>query len=330
MKICARPFKSITIDLCGDVYTCCPSYQRFITDGNKWSIGNIFCHTFEEIWYSEKAQQIRQMMWNNDFSCCDLSLCRQALIEETNSFDSSLMPECPVQVTLAYDKECNLSCIMCRDEKHKNSKETVKNLDDLIEKTLLPVMKNAKQIALMGSGEVFYSSHGRKLVKKITRTYPDVKFLIMTNGILCNEVNCNELGLTNKIEELFVSLHAITPEVYSKIMVGSNIETVKKNIRWMANEEKKGNIGMVSLSCVISDLNYKEIPLLVDFAKDLNITISLTQYFAFGAKIDKEYDLYAVWNKEHKNHGEFVSYLKKYTDYEKCRLQPLFQELKDK
>lgn len=329
MSICIKPFTSIEIDPYGDVYTCCPAFLRHNTVRNLNSIGNILNDSFEEIWYSPKAIELRQCMLNGDYSKCDLNLCRQRTLEEPENFDSRLKPELPTEITLAYDRECNLSCITCRDEIYRNSKEKKDLLNSRIKTTILPLLKNAKKIALSGSGEVFASEHSRLLVKEITNNYPDVKFFIMSNGLLCNEANCDALGLTNKIEGVFFSLPALDNEIYSKIMVGGNLEIVLKNIEWLAECYKKRIIDPVGLGSVISDINFREIPKLVDFAQKKNLSLVFSQYNPWGTKLDKDYKNLAVWDTNHKNHAEFVKILKESTDYWRCHLQPLFEDLKN-
>lgn len=46
-KACESPFFHIEVFPNGDVFTCCCDYI-------KWSIGNIFENTFEEVWNSKK------------------------------------------------------------------------------------------------------------------------------------------------------------------------------------------------------------------------------------------------------------------------------------
>ncbi len=329
MKYCIKPFTSIEVDTHGDVYTCCPAFLRNNVDGTNNRIGNILENSFDEIWYSDKAIELRKKVMNGDYSMCDLDLCRQRELRFEHEFSLSSKPEAPIDITLAYDKECNFYCITCRDEKYKNSTEMKELLNSRIKDTLMPLLKNAKKVAMSGSGELFASEHSRLLVKEITSNYPYIKFLIMTNGLLCNKTNCDALGLGKNIHEIFVSLPAISKKIYNSIIRGGNIDIVTKNIKWLAQSQKEGLIGAVKLSCVVSSLNYREIPNLVNFAKKLGITIIISQYYSWGTKLGEDYENLAVWNYEHKKHKDFVKILKKYTNYDECFLQPLFQELKD-
>ena len=68
---CYKPFSEIEIYSSGEVYTCCPSYLP-----ENYYIGNIFeVKTFDEIWYSDKAINLRKNILEKDFSICNLKIC---------------------------------------------------------------------------------------------------------------------------------------------------------------------------------------------------------------------------------------------------------------
>ena len=50
---CKVPFSEVEISANGDVYVCCPAKMSI-------SIGNIYKESFENIWYSKAAQDLRQ------------------------------------------------------------------------------------------------------------------------------------------------------------------------------------------------------------------------------------------------------------------------------
>lgn len=317
-QVCMQPFTAIEINGDGEVYTCCPAYI------NKYSIGNIHeSKNLEEIWNGEKAKELRKRILNDDYSLCNMEICRQKHLDNAENY-SEIAP-LPQYITLAYDKECNLQCITCRDKKYENPPELIEKYNEKIDTLLVPLLKEAKILALSGSGEAFYSKHSRLLIKKLTAENPNLKFNINTNGVLFNQANCKVLGLTGRINEVFVSLPAIDEKIYNKIMIGSDLKTVLNNIKWMA----KSKINKITINAVISDINYKEIPELVKFAKEQNIFITISQFDYWGTEFGKDYEKIAPWREKHKNHIKFVKVLKK-TDYEKCNLSPLFQELKNK
>ncbi len=329
--VCPQPFVSLEIDSYGDVYTCCPSYINY----NK--IGNIYdaeTTSLESIWYSKTAINLRKKILKKDYSLCNLDICRQNYDHKNLKIKYNVKPDLPTYVTLAYDKECNLQCITCRNCKIKNSKEKEEILNKKIDTLLFPLIKNAEIVALNGAGEAFFSSHSRLLIKKLAQNTenPNLKFNINTNGILFNENNCKELGIFNKINEIFVSLPALNETIYNQIMIGSNLEVVINNIKWMAKEyHMYDRFDRVTINTVVSDLNFRELLPLIRFAKELDIFITISPYQYWGTEFGKDYGSVAVWERSHKNHNEFVKILNDDDFYyDKMILPSIFKNLQEK
>lgn len=324
-KICTKPFKKIEISSDGKVYTCCPSYIN-----KSYYIGNILSDdvsTVDDIWNSKIAQEIRNNILNEDYSMCNLNLCRERFLEDDTGYTTT--PPLPEYVTLAYDRQCNIQCITCRDQKIKDDKKNIELYDKKMDSILLPLLNNARIISLSGSGEAFYSKHTRDLIKKLTRLNSTVKFQIYTNGLLFDKNNCKQLGLENRIESVYFSIHALNETIYKKIMVGSNLKVVLKNLTWAAQQQRSGDFEGVTINTVISAINYQEIPELIELAKCLDISISFSIYVPWGTNLDASYSKYAIWEKEHPEHLLFVEILQKIKEinYNKCILPPSFLNL---
>lgn len=324
-KICLKPFKKLEIDSFGNVYTCCPCYI------NCYNISNIFdenIKSIEDIWNSEKAKNLREKMMKGDYSFCNFDICREPeFVENDGSYTTT--PDLPEIVTLSYDKVCNIQCITCRNEIIKKDAERTEKVNEKLDSIIIPLLKNTKELTISGSGEALYSKHSRELIKKLTKTNESIKFVIYTNGILFNEQNCKILGLTNRVQSVFVSMHAFHKEIYDKIMIGSNLTTVMKNLEYISEMKKQNKINMATINCVISDINYKEIPYMIDYAKSLDIDISFSIYTPWGADLDKNYDELAVWEPTHKNYKDFVDVIKqaKNAAYKNCRFAPAIEKV---
>ena len=320
--VCKHPFKEIEINNFGDVYTCCPAFINF------HKIGNIMENGFEEIWNGESIVKLRERILHNDYSLCNLDICRQR--EEISSFNMTpVMHKFPSYVTLAYDRECNLQCITCRDNKYSNSKETIELYDKKMDTLLLPLLKDAEILALSGSGEAFFSSHSRALIKKLSSQNKRVLFNINTNGLLFNVQNCKQLGIYGRINEVFISLPSLNKKIYEEIMIGGNFNIALDNIKSAAFEcNYKKTIKKVTLNSVISILNYKEIPSLIEFAKGLNIWLTISPFCYWGTKFGKDYEQVAVWEKGHKEFKKFKEVLQiSDLSYKNLFMPPIFMNL---
>jgi len=203
--VCAMPFTYIKIHDNGNVYTCCASYIKH----NR--IGNIFENDLAEIWNGKAAKELRKRIKNGDYSMCDLKLCRSRSPVEISKVQNGC--PFPKYVNLSYDKECNLNCITCRDEKYQNSEEKRAFYNDKMPALILPLLKEAEEISISAYGEALYSKHSRELIKRIAQENKKVKFRIYTNGLLFNDGNLKALGIKNRVNEVFISLPAIDKTV---------------------------------------------------------------------------------------------------------------------
>lgn len=330
-NICKVPFSEIEIHCDGSVYFCCPS--KSLTP-----IGNIFRNSFQDIWYSDKAKNFRrEILFNNNYFC-DLKICNpldnieQDKLELIKNPTISLSenPDFPLYVKFCHDSHCNLKCITCRDEIHTTNSYWSQKLDSMIENVFLPVLKNCEVVSLNGAGEVFVSKHCRNLIKAIVKTYPNMKFDLHTNGIYCDKKNCDELGITDKIVSVGVSMHAITQKTYDSIMLGSDYNKVLKNLEWLSFLQKKGQLKKLELYFVVQKMNYKEMADFVCFAKKLNADVYFWEYRNWGTKWGNEnYKKVAIFEKDHPEYNAFAELLQnEIFESNNCHLNNLLKKIK--
>ena len=307
--ICKVPFSEVEIHISGEVYVCCPSKNNF-------SIGNIYKNSFDEIWYSERAKELRQDILNNQYTQCNLDICNPADNIEQDKLELtqeevnlSLTPPYPKYVKFCHDYSCNIKCITCRDIFYMNSKEKTEELNSYIENIYLPILKNCEVVSLNGTGEVFASPHCKTLVKKISEKYPNIKFDFHTNGVLCTEKLCYELGITDKICSVSISMSAATPKTYNKIMLYSNYDKVIENIKWLNTLLKKGTLKNLDLYFVVQKLNYQEMIPFIKFAKSVNASVYFWELRKWSSNFCKDYDKYAIHEKTHREYNKFAKIL---------------------
>lgn len=310
-NICNAPFSEIEIHENGNIYFCCPSKIGI-------SIGNIYKEDFDKIWYSDIANEIRsRILENKDYKYCNLAICNP--INNINQ-DKLLMmdsininyekPDYPLFVKFCHDRHCNIKCITCRDEYCTNSQEQNDFLNNNIEKIYLPILKNCKIVSLNGSGEVFASKHGKTLIKAIVNKYPDIKFDIHTNGVLCTKELCDELGITEKLISIDISMHAYSKEIYEKIMQGSNFEKVRKNLEWLKELKAKGQLKNLDIYFVVQKMNYKEMPKMIEYAASLGANIHFWEFRNWGNKwAEQNYDKVAIYEKWHPEYNKFAKFM---------------------
>lgn len=319
-KACESPFFHIEVFPNGDVFTCCCDYI-------KWSIGNIFENTFEEVWNSKKAQLIRRYVLQGQYNkCCNTDLCSWTQPSDNSEYGSGefkyfktnvelkeIMP-LPKIVKFCHDVECNVRCIFCRKNLICNSKEETELLNSRIDTIYLPMLKNAEVVVLNGSGDVLGSRHGRTMIKRIAEVYPNIKFIIHTNGLLANEKMLKELGIIDRLVAIELSIHAAKKETYNKLVVGSDWDTVMKNLEFLSNLKNKGTLKDIYMFFVVNSLNYKEIPDFIQLAKKFNAECSFWNYRHTGAKgkkthTKKQYNELACFEKNNPRYADLINVL---------------------
>ena len=318
-EFCTRPFEEIEIHNTGEVYTCCPNWNKF------YSIGNIYKDSFDGVWNSEKAVDLRKRIMNKDYSLCDLQGCAYLKQQDFKSpYDvecKPVMTEYPQIVKYVYDYECNIACKICRNKIKRLSDEELELLNSKIDTFFLPFLQSAKKLIINAYGDPFGSRHSRIVVQKAAEKYPNLKFDFHTNGILCNEANFKALNITpEKIDKIRISIHAATAETYGKIVPGGELLFPKiiENLKYL-KEIRKQNDFPVYIHFVISSINYKEIPMFIDIAEEVNASPHFWEFRQENCSYPMEENLYIV-RKDHPLHNELVKVLqhpkvKQYKDH---------------
>jgi MoaA/NifB/PqqE/SkfB family radical SAM enzyme len=316
---CLQPF--IRAELNGNnVYPCCPAWI------NDYSFGNFHNNTFEKLWNGEKARKFRQSILDGSYSFCNKYTCgilgkkELPVTSEEEIKKTGVFCPPPKEVVFSYDMHCNVRCIMCRDKQIHNNREETKKLDDCIEVVFLPLCENADTVRINGAGEAFASGHSRKLIKLIAEKYPNINFILQSNGLLLDKANLEFLGINNRIKHFSVSLHAVTEKTYNKIVKGSNFRRIMENLDYIYSQKT----APVVLSFVVSSLNYKEMIPFVKMAKRWEAKTNFWAFWKQGvSETEKNYDRLAIFEEWHPYYNRFVKILQnKIFGDKNCYLYP--------
>jgi MoaA/NifB/PqqE/SkfB family radical SAM enzyme len=330
--VCAHPYTYAGIHLDGNVYLCCDAWCNY------WSIGNIFeaGSDFGSVWNSPRAMEFRKSVLDGSYKHCNLDMCggtsslrNDESLEITRS--DGFADRYPTYVKFCHDSSCNLKCITCRDELVIQPPEKTRELDALIDTHLLPSLKNAQVVNLNGSGEVFASRHCRRLVREIVGKYPDVKFFIHTNGTLCDEQNCTDLGILERMQGVQVSIHAASRRIYDKIVRGGgpdNYERVWKNVGWLSGLKKKGVLRGLHLVFVVSSLNYLEMKPFLERAMELDAVADFWEYRPMGSRMARCYEDFAIFEPKHPQYLRLAEILRdKIFQSPHCRMNDVLRNV---
>lgn len=330
MNHCCMPFENIEMNIDGSVYTCCPNWI------NQYSIGNMYEKSIAEIWNDQKIKELRKRVLNNDYSLCSKEICfnlsnkfYQSSIEDRDI--KVHMDKMPTYIKLAYDRECNIACRICREDVTKSTPEELKKLDNIFETKILPCLKDAKRITINATGDPFGSRHSIKVIKRISKEYPKIRFDINTNGLLCTKKILKNFGIIDKMDILRITVSATTKETYSKMVKNGEkyFDLLCSNLEEMKDLKKEKNFEFY-LHFVVTSQNYKEMVDFINFSKYYTAIPSLWEFRSESIVYPKNVDkTWAITFPEHKEHKELLKYLKNdvFKNYE-FSLSPILLNLR--
>ena len=189
----------------------------------------------------------------------------------------------PVQIDVELHKRCNLKCIFCARffEHEKLNRESRKNEMPL--ERWLEIVDECKELdALMfnieGINEPFF--HPKLLLPVMKRVKALGMFgILTTNGILINDKLARfivEIGW----DRLHVSIHSHKAEIHDRL-VGKKgaFKKAKKAVELINKWKKKlkSTKPMLNLNICVNKLNFRHLPQMVKFARNLGFEYIFTE-----------------------------------------------------
>ncbi|MBT3586590.1 MAG: radical SAM protein [Halobacteriovoraceae bacterium] len=331
-KFCPRPFEYLEINYPrqGKIpcYACCPSTLPV-------EIGDISRESSLEMWNSPALIKIRESILDGSYSYCDRDLCPEIkedrLLDRNYLFDNfhkeivknhTTKMQAPKVINFANDRSCNLSCPSCRNESimltDGDDYQQLEAIHQQIEKELFPFLD---KIILCSAGDPFASKLYRKLLLEMDgQRYPQLKIQIVSNGLLFTpEIWQKMEKIQNNIGDVYISVDASTPEVYSVVRRGGNFTDLLENLKFLAALRKKGALQHLQLDFVVQKNNYHDMPGFIKLGKELGVDrVFFQKIINWGTYTESEFLDQAIWMEQHPEHLQFKKLLSK-----KCFADPI-------
>lgn len=123
-------------------------------------------------------------------------------------------------------------------------------------------------IGLTGMGETFLYKDIHEIVTYINNKNKGIIISVSTNAVLPNFIE-KVTDLLGKIDTIQVSVDGLD-DIYEKIRIKSNFETLDNNLRTLSRIAK-GTGTDVMLNMVVTKENYQQMPLLIKYAKEIEV-----------------------------------------------------------
>jgi len=245
---CPRPYDTILIDKQGSCYACeCTSWLP-------QSIGNLQLKSLGEIIGSDMHQHLQSSITDGTYRYCNEHQCSYI---KTNWFDE---PTSGIKhLRLAIDDSCNLRCGSCRKGMIFHKEGSAYNLGirlaDRINEWLYHY-KHPIQVHIGSDGDPF-ASHVYRHFMEQTPERDNIKYSILTNGLLFKEFHTRVPYVIRNLNELGVSIDGASKDTYEKLRLGGRWDRVNENLQSIADVKAKHNFKFI-LYFVVQKDNHHE------------------------------------------------------------------------
>ena len=283
--------------------------------------------TSSEIYNRASAVAIRQSVLDGSFRFCDSVKCpwisgdclldkndvegvniRRALENGQLEFDR------PSYVYLAFDASCNLSCPSCRLRVITEKGSVQIEKEELIESSIMPLLRSAERLNLDPAGELLVSRPLRRLLFKLNRRdFPNLSVEIITNGTLFTPGEWAKfLGIHDMVDSIRVSIDGATKATFEKLRRGARWEPFIENMRFLASLRESNVVNLLQFSMTYQVDNFREMPDFVDLCRALDPAsrVVFEKLENWGTFTTEGYARKAVHLMSHPLHEEFLSIIR--------------------
>lgn len=319
---CAVPRDRIYVQEDGNFYHCCTHWMPY-------TFGNIKDTTILEYYKSRTYHDVELSVTDGSFKYCDADICPglqnhkvtgaytgglvavQDLKERTMR-DMDLSKQKWLEVTLNYDRSCNLACPSCRNEllltKHD---EALDNIHQRTIQSLTELLDDGYKVSLSvtSAGDPFASLRYLDIIKNFDHPSGNYDFVLVTNGTLLTQARLEYPNIKERAIGFVVSVDAATKETYSKVRRLGDFDDLTANLKNLDAQMKQGFFArspLFSTNFVLSAMNFRELPQFVHQMLELESMNSVWINLIADWGHLPNFNDYAVWMESHPDHDEFL------------------------
>jgi len=256
---CPRPFDTVLIDKQGSCYACeCQSWLP-------QSIGNLQVKPLGEIIDdSAMRRHLQSSIEDGTYRYCNENQCSYLMSNAVLHGRSERIQH----LRLAIDDSCNLRCPSCRKgmvfHKEGSAYELGIRLADKINEWLYGYA-HPIQVHIGSDGDPF-ASHVYRHFMEQTPERDNIKYSILTNGLMFREFHNRVPNVIGNLNELGVSIDGASQQTYEKLRLGGRWGKVLEGLECMAEQKHKHGFRFI-LHFVVQRDNYHEMDAIVDLGE---------------------------------------------------------------
>ena len=257
-KRCPRPYDTLLIDKNGSCYACeCTSWLP-------QSVGNLQLRSLDEIINSEMRQHLQGSIADGTYRFCNEHQCSYL----KSGVVLHGQPERIQHLRLAIDDSCNLRCPSCRKSMIFHKEGSAYNLGIRLADKINDWLYNYNhpiQVHIGSDGDPFASHVYRHFIEQ-TPERDNIKYSILTNGLMFKEFHQTVPHVINNLKELGVSIDGATKETYEKLRIGGRWEKITEALQCISELRKKKDFRFI-LHFVVQKDNYHEMENIIELGE---------------------------------------------------------------
>ena len=256
---CPRPYDTILIDKQGSCFACeCQSWLP-------QSVGNLQVRTLHEIInHSDMRKMLQATIDDGTYRFCNEHQC--SYLRSNAVLDDR--PNRIQHLRLAIDDSCNLRCPSCRKAMIFHKEGSAYNLgvrladrvNDWLHDNTHPI-----QVHIGSDGDPF-ASHVYRHFMEQTPERENIKYSILTNGLMFKEFHTRVPNVIRNLKELGVSIDGASKGTYEKLRLGGRWDKILQGLECMAEQKRKHGFRFI-LHFVVQRDNYHEMEAIIDLGE---------------------------------------------------------------
>jgi len=298
-NLCPRPKDTILIDKQGSCYACeCTSWLP-------QSIGNLQIKSLTDIIGSNTHQHLQSSITDGTYRYCNEHQC--SYIKSGAVLHGR--PDRIQHLRLAIDDSCNLRCPSCRKGMIFHKEGSAYNLGIRLADKINDWLYNHEhpiQVHMGSDGDPF-ASHVYRHFMEQTPERDNIKYSILTNGLMFKEFHANVPYVISNLQELGVSIDGATKETYEKLRLGGKWEKILEGLECMAEQKQKHGFRFI-LHFVVQKDNYHEMEKIVDLGEQYGADRVWLNKMEDWGTID-DFRTQDIFNHAHNEHTQYQTLL---------------------